>query len=720
LAMKKYVRPKINRRVLVAVCVISITMLTAGLILGIWSAAQMRDLVSSQFNKEQLDIARHVSELVERELGFLKKEIVLLSKQLSNLSLGEEEQRRAIQNSLIRTLESGVWQIRIIDFTRKKTEFYNLSKHWTKNEIPEDLLERYASNMKNKKSQALMLQPQVITSVASLKIALPVPRYSQRLLVFDIDVSWFLSPFVENIRSGKTGYAWVIDQNGNFLFHPAHDFIGKNAFEVRKEKDPRLPYQKINFIQKEKMMKGYQGTGWYISGWHRGITGKIKKLIAYAPITISKNPLNLWSVAVVAPISEIEGAVHSGYLRLFLMEGLVIFSILIGAVAIIYFEYRWSGSLEKRVEEKTKELKGSEEKYRSLVESAEDLIYTVDSYGCFNSMNSATANFFGVNKEDLIGRKLSDVFPAKVAEKQKKLINLVFKFGKSIREEFLLEINEHQTWVNANFMPLKDEKGNVISVLCIARDITEDKRIERQLINTEKLASIGTLAAGVAHELNNPLGVILGFVDLLIEKEQKDSQNYQDLKTIERQAIHCKQVVENLLSFARQEEEEEKACDLHKCIDDVINIVKHTLEINNITLELDLAEELPLIRGDPKKMQQVFLNLINNAVDAMEGMNGEGILRISTSMERGTQMAVIKFQDNGVGIKRENIAKIFEPFFTTKEAGKGTGLGLSVSYGIITKYGGTITCESNTTESPHRPKGSTFVIKIPFARFIEG
>ena len=166
-------------------------------------------------------------------------------------------------------------------------------------------------------------------------------------------------------------------------------------------------------------------------------------------------------------------------------------------------------------------------------------------------------------------------------------------------------------------MPLKNEEGAVTAVLCIARDVTENKILERQLINAEKLASMGTLAAGVAHEVNNPLGVILGFCDLLLRKTDKDTQAYEDLKTIERQGLHCKQVVENLLSFARLGEGDSDIADLNECVQDIIKVVRHTLEMHDIDLSLSLSDDMPPVRGNPRQIQQVFLNLINNAIAAM-------------------------------------------------------------------------------------------------------
>jgi PAS domain S-box-containing protein len=581
-------------------------------------------------------------------------------------------------------------------------------RHWTWKETPAERMTILPPPETLGEEIVFTSETQVKPYGIGLFMGTLLPAESPMVLLFKLNVSWFLNPFLSEIRSGKTGYAWLIDEKGNFLYHPNAEFIGKNSMQIREEKYLDVPLGAIGEIQQEKMLKGEEGTGIYYSGWHRGITGKIKKLIAYSPVSISHQPTHLWSVAVVAPTSEIEDAVQRGHLRQFLLQGLMIFAILFAAVAVLFFEMRWSRALEKRVSQRTEELKKSEEKYRSLVESAEDFIFTVDSEGNFQSMNSFTATFFGGRPEDFVGRGLSSLFPERVAQEQFKLVKLVFKAGKSVRDEFEISLADHTTWISANFMPLKTEEGAVNAVLCIARDTTENKNLERQLVNAEKLASLGTLAAGVAHEVNNPLGVILGFCDLLLRKTDTGSQAYDDLKTIERQGLHCKQVVENLLSFARLGEGGSEYADVNQCIEDIVKVVRHTLDMRGIELSQLLAEELPLAVGDSRQLQQVFLNLINNSTAAMPS---GGKLKISTGLERSTRKVVVRIEDDGIGIKPEHLDHIFEPFFTTKPEGEGTGLGLFVSYGIIAKYGGTFDCASNDSASL-KPRGTTFTIKL--------
>ena len=700
-----------KRNTVLIVTIIGIIFLFLGILLGIWATRQMRTQVTDQFNNEQLVIARSTAGLIEREFDFLKKEVLHLAKHKALINNDIQGRYDEIQDTFIRILERGVWKIEIIDPQNHQRFEYLPYRYGSVSEISDSELKEVRRVSAWSEKDVWVSRPNISPSDITLIMATLILKSNSTLLRFHIKLKWLLTPFLKDIRSGKMGYAWIIDEKGVFLFHPDAEYIGEDAFSIRHEKYPNVSYEKINAIQKDKMLKGKEGTSWYYSGWHRGITGQLEKLVAYCPIMISENPLQRWSIAVTAPVSEVEQAVKSGYMRLFFFLGLIVAVILIGAVSIIYVEKGWSGLLEQKVESRTAELKRSEERYRSLIESAEDFIFTVDANGRFQSMNSFTANFFGGGCEDFLGKDLYHLFPKEVSEKQLNTIHLVYQYGKSVREEFEIQLGEHEIWLNANFMPLKNDAGEVSSVLCIARDITENKILERQLINTEKLASMGTLAAGVAHEINNPIGVILGFCSLLLNNKKPGTQEYEDLKIIERQGIHCKEIVENLLMFARFEKGNSDYADINQCLRDIIKVVNHTLEMKEIVLKTELSENLPLVKGDNRQLQQVFLNLIGNAVAAMD--NG-GMLRIASKSEKSKRKVTLLFEDTGSGIREEHMDRIFEPFFTTKPEGEGTGLGLFVSYGIIHKFGGTIDCVSHRSDNTGKSGGTTFIIKLPF------
>ncbi|MBC2715910.1 MAG: PAS domain S-box protein [Desulfobacteraceae bacterium] len=705
-------RPKINKKIIIALIFATVLVLTAGAVLDLWLNRELKKTARQQFNDQQMVIARNINHLITNKLDFLKKEILLTAKKIPAGPFDPKTAETKISENLSRVAERGVISIEITDSAAMKSYIYAPHRYWFEKKEPvdkkfDDVLNSVESSEEN---GIWISSAEKEPSGIMLKMGRYLSGSTPKIMVFKINMSWFLGPLLQNVRSGKTGYAWIIDDNGMFVFHPEPGFIGENAFKARKKKEPGLSYRNINFIQKEKMLKGLESTGSYSTGWHRGITGKIEKLIAYCPVDISATPPQKWSVAVVAPVSEIEESINRINVWRFLFQTMIIGIILLAGLSIMILEIRWSRALENKVSVRTKDLKKSEEKYRSLVESADDFIFTIDSEGKFQSMNSFTANFFGGSPDDFIGIEIQKVLTKEAAKKQLKMLDLVYRHKRSVRDDFQLRMGDHQIWISANFMPIRDDSGKVSTVLCIARDITEAKNLERQLVNTEKLAALGTLAAGVAHEINNPLGVILGFCDLLIRKKEKGSQEFEDLKTIERQGNHCKQIVENLLRFARHGEGTSTYSDVNQCLNEVTGIVAHTLEINDIELIMDLNTQIPPVRGNPRELQQVFLNLINNAIAAMKE---NGSLTIRTAIDNSRQKAIIQFKDTGTGIKNEDLDHIFEPFFTTKPEGEGTGLGLSVSYGIISKLGGMIDCVSSPTGSTDGRHGTIFTVKIP-------
>jgi signal transduction histidine kinase len=260
-------------------------------------------------------------------------------------------------------------------------------------------------------------------------------------------------------------------------------------------------------------------------------------------------------------------------------------------------------------------------------------------------------------------------------------------------------------WLSTHYVPVFGEDGRTVErVLVMARDITERQRIEDQLFQTEKLASLGTLSAGVAHEINNPLGVILGFTEILLDRIPPDSKEYEILKTIERQGLNAKRIVEKLMTYARRRTEYAEFTDVNNDISNVLLLVQNNLLTNKIALDLRLAKDLPRVRGDSGELQQVFFNLVNNAMAAMP--HG-GKLKVMTRVNPYSHMVEAIFADNGSGIPKEIADRIFDPFFTTKEVGRGTGLGLSIVYSIIQKHNGQIEVKSELG------KGSLFIISLP-------
>lgn len=228
------------------------------------------------------------------------------------------------------------------------------------------------------------------------------------------------------------------------------------------------------------------------------------------------------------------------------------------------------------------------------------------------------------------------------------------------------------------------------------------------LLHSEKVALMGQVVAGIAHELNNPLTIVIGNIQLMMTRELNE-KNVQSLTRIKDGAERASKIVKNLLAFTRQEKPERKPTQINAVLKKALELRAYELKVSNIEVNTDLAPDLQETMADPHQLQQVFLNLIVNAEQAMIDAHGKGLLRLSTRAEPGK--ILIFFSDDGPGIPRENLRRIFEPFFTTKPVGKGTGLGLSISQAIIGEHGGRIDLESTTG------RGTTFIIELPVQRW---
>lgn len=257
-----------------------------------------------------------------------------------------------------------------------------------------------------------------------------------------------------------------------------------------------------------------------------------------------------------------------------------------------------------------------------------------------------------------------------------------------------------------NLSPIGGEDGQVSSIVVVMTDITDSAMLRSKLIHAEKMAAVGQLVSGVAHEVNNPLTAILGFTDLLMENPELPESARRDLRVILQEAQRTKQIVQNLLSFARQMPPQRKPVHLNSILQRTVHLRSYDFISHGIQVVERLDETLPAVIGDSHQLQQVFLNILNNAYDAVRESNRPA--RIEIMSANAESFVEISFRDNGMGIVDPE--KIFDPFFTTKDIGKGTGLGLSICYGIVREHGGEILCHNNLDS-----EGATFVVRLPVA-----
>lgn len=356
-----------------------------------------------------------------------------------------------------------------------------------------------------------------------------------------------------------------------------------------------------------------------------------------------------------------------------------------------------------------KRLQREQEFARRLVESFPDLVIALDRQGLYTFVSPRSKELLGFSPEELIGSSFTEhVEPHSRREVQAFLDAITSGQCANGSSEFLFRRNDDEARLfRATGSPLMDPSGRISGVIAAARDITDSKRMEQQLIQSERLAAMGQMIAGVAHELNNPLTAVLGVTELLRDSSADDSARRQ-LEIAHRQARRAAQIVQSLLTFSRPPQPRKICLNLSELIERSLQLHEHSLRSNRITVDFSAPPDIPLILGDTSQLTQVFLNLIANAEQAIREIRDHGTLRIRVT--RAADRVVATFQDDGAGIPREILPKIFDPFFTTKRPGRGTGLGLSICLAILREHNGEIEAQ------PLPPGGSLFTIWLPIAR----
>jgi two-component system NtrC family sensor kinase len=354
-------------------------------------------------------------------------------------------------------------------------------------------------------------------------------------------------------------------------------------------------------------------------------------------------------------------------------------------------------------------LRQSEERYRDILEKMEDSYSEVDLAGNITFINSAACRYLGYSREELIGMSYKDFTAEDYIKPIFQIFDAVYRTGvpnKGFHWKIIRKDGSHW-FIDASASPLRNDKGEIIGFSTVGRDITERMKMEEQLILTDRLASIGQLAAGIAHELNNPLTSVIGFSDLLLERDLPADVK-TDLETVSREATRAVNIIKGLLAFARTQRIEKLLVDINSIIQEILQLRSYEQRVSNIEVATRFAPALPQVIGSGAQLQQVFLNIIINAEQAMLEAHGRGKLTIAT--EWVGDAVRISITDDGPGISPDNMKKLFHPFFTTREVGKGTGLGLSICHGIVTEHGGKIYAQSELG------KGATFVVELPIIK----
>ncbi len=359
--------------------------------------------------------------------------------------------------------------------------------------------------------------------------------------------------------------------------------------------------------------------------------------------------------------------------------------------------------LYQSLEQKAMQIERLKDFSENIVESLNIGVVTVDLQDRIESWNPQLEGLLGIPRNEALHRKLQDVLPG----------DLVSEITSHAKDDhvagiykFRLETRANgRAVVNASIAPLVGKNGARLGRLILLDDITQRVRLEEQMVQTEKLTSLGLLAAGVAHEVNTPLAVISNYIQMLAKQIPSDDPRQQTIERIVKQTFRASEIVNNLLNFSRTGAAELIEVDINSVLEETLALVQHPLKTAHVSVVKNYKQELPAVLGSITRLQQVFLNLFMNARDAMpQG----GMLQVSTLTYNGS--VAVEVTDTGAGIPPENLQRIFDPFFTTKATGRGTGLGLSVSYGIIKEHAGKVDVRSTPG------KGTSFRLEFPVAR----
>ena len=364
-----------------------------------------------------------------------------------------------------------------------------------------------------------------------------------------------------------------------------------------------------------------------------------------------------------------------------------------------------NGRLYRQLRTKADELERMRQFSENILESLNDGLAVLDQDGRVVRWNRPMEELYGVRHEDVVGRALDQVFDSQIVRMLGATPSGRAEGAAYYRVPMTTRHDPpRRLLVNLGTTPLRDSSDEIVGSIVIIEDISTRVQLEEQLQISEKMASLGLLAAGVAHEVNTPLTGISSYTQMLLEKAPPEDPATKVLEKIERQTFRAAKIVNGLLNLARPAQVDSGPCDVNAVINDVLSLLEHQFRTGSIQVRKELAAAPPLVQGIEHKLQQVFLNLFLNARDAMPS---GGWLTIVTRADHNG--AVIEVGDTGSGIPEEALSRIYDPFFTTKEIGKGTGLGLSITYGIVQEHGGTIACDS------HVGQGTRFTIRFPLA-----
>lgn len=663
-----------------------VVLISALITLNVFFQQSLQMEVAEQFNKQQLLLSNSISDHIAAYLFFLKQDIIHAANMLSQKGVFDQKEVDILARQIIRKKEIVNSNLGVLD-AKGRLLFYDgdLEK-----------LDESLKNILDKSSNLSPFDANIFETEKTLKVVAPIYISNKFLgaIFFSINIEDIANHFVGKIKSGSRGYAWIINNNGTLLYHPTQPaMMGGNIYKTER----RCFNCHLNFDLERKIIEGKAGN----YGRHIAPTGE-DKIIAFSILNIDSIS---WIIAVSAPYSEVTLVTkNSMNIYSYLIISLFIAASIVSGIVIILNKKRiqaeekakqeqelekYAHMLEEKVNERTKELLVEKEKLNSILSAIGGGILLIDKNAKILWANEMMKDIAGM---DIIGRYCEEIWGD---------CDIKGTYIKDNIETITIStfLGKKDRYFQITTAPIKGIDGKIEGYIRFVQDITEIKKLEEQMVQSEKLASIGRLAAGIAHEIGNPLTSIFSFVQILREMEE-DEFKKESLDTIYFHINRISEILKQLSGFSKMPLGEPKECHVNEIIQTTVNLIQYDKKAKNINIVKELSPTLPMITIDGNQLSQVFVNLILNAIDAMPD---GGTLTIKSMMKDSD--IVIQFEDTGIGIPREELSNIFDPFFTTKE--KGTGLGLAVSYNIIKKMNGTLSVESELG------KGTVFTITIP-------
>ncbi len=713
------------------------------IILGQFFHQSLQEEMAGQFNKQQLLLAREVAMNIESFIDHVYRDIHIISRlpDVSHIHKNSRVRTMAeainfkIQNEMLVTIrvldrngivlyDSSYPGREAIDLSR--TDYFKKARLLPRNEkLITDLLPAPGENSDSK--QFIVATP--------IYARLKGPRTSQfsGIVLAVLSLEGITQKYLSPIKSGTRGYAWMMDSEGTLLFHPTQpQMVGKNLYH-----SDRSCFQcHKSFDTEKKMIEGTTETFGYYEA-----PGGENKLAAFYKFPIARKS---WLVVVSAPYSDVIALMQKskGFYSLLILS---IFITTIGASGATIVNYKKKIKAEERAmhlenqQRLEQQIEIAKNYLENIIENTRTNLMVVDKDLTVRTVNTAQAQMIRRPKEDILGKPLLSLFPDGLAPYEGIPMEAILQkslSGRSfeIRDYRITGLQESAIYLAMNISPILID-GKIPGVLITSTNVTkrveleaalklytvelEDKvdkgtatakKLEQQVMHSEKLAALGRLAAGVAHEIGNPLTSISTFAQLLREMAQDEfTQNSLDI--INNHIQRITDIVRRMATFARADSLTIREVHLNDVLNATLDLMRLDKRMkSSVEISVALDPELPKVLIDEGQISQVFINIIINALDAMPD---GGRLQVTTRRnldESGACIVAVSISDTGVGIPPSELEKIFDPFYTTKDPGKGTGLGLSLSYDIVKRFKGDIHVHSEIG------KGTVFTIQLPVER----